>query len=567
MSKSSGAEPALLGPNVTTGHDITDRCMNAVESEDEKKAKEDTDTKESCCSEWCKKIRNMQDPVQGSHCSVGRLGFFLLFVCGVVFVVLELLSNDDWTDYSDWVELIAAAFVGLMALFVSIFIGGDLFMFEAFKKVVNTLGQQVAELKAHRIFLQNKLTELGAVSNGMESVYKQMNGDVTATANLLTDMERFGKLQTVAAVMNNFFAADYNGSGDIRGEEADLLFDQIIFLWELVPGFDRSKVVEHVRTNGLTIAQLSLILDALVVEDQSACTKALEALCAQTADTDAAIKPAPVLSETAAHSSAPCESLEDLEAQKFAPCMQQDVWHGAAPPDDTDDEAMKPLFTVPTPLPTMNLGPVTMGGRVSVWGTWHLLALICVPINTTFLVLVILALSIHHIILQTVGVCLALGLTGAGKLIEVLRQLRREAKEFRVENDSLEIDNKELASTVSKLQKLKLGFDHLQQKCGGNVEKAKELLHKSETKIKMEAMAFVTRLFRSADANRDMKLEGEEKEKFFASLEQVLHKLPGFDISVIKKFGAEGEVTQKQIKEIIDAVASIDHSEKPQVVN
>jgi len=348
-----------------------------------------------------------------------------------------------------------------------------------------------------------------------------------------------------------------------------LLFDQITFLWELVPSFDRVKVVEHVRKNGLTIAQLALVLDALVVEDQSACTKALDALCGQTIDTATAIKPAPILSETVAHSSTPCESLNDPEAPSFAPCivMQQDAWHGMAPPDDTDEDVMKPLFTLPFPIPVANCGPVTIGGTCSVWGFWHLAAVICLPINTTFFVLVVIELQVHHIILQTIGVCLALGLTGAGKLIEVLRHLRRQAKEFRVENDSLEILNEDLASKVSKLQKLKLGFDKLHELCGGNVEKAKEVLHKSETKIKMEAMAFVTNLFKNADTNRDMRLEGAEKEKFFASLEQVLHQLPGFNISVIRNICADGDITHKQIKEIIDAVASFDCGEKPQIVN
>jgi len=242
-----------------------------------------------------------------------------------------------------------------------------------FKAVVGAMGQQTKQLRASRTFYEDKLKELAAVSSGMESVYEQMNGDVTATAKLLTDMERLGKLQTVAAVMNQFFSADYDDSGIISGAEADLLFDQITSLWELVPSFERSKVVEHVRENGLTVAQLSLILDALVVEDQSACTKALQALCEQTGDTAAAMKPAPVLSETAAHSSAPCESLDDLESH--APCMvmQQDVWHGMAPPDK-DGDVMKPLFTVPTPLPVYNCGPVTIGGkpRFGGLGIWQL---------------------------------------------------------------------------------------------------------------------------------------------------------------------------------------------------
>lgn len=563
MSTSTVAEPAVLGTNATTGHAITDRCVKVLESEEEKK-----DTKESCCSELHKKMTSyVQDPVQTFHSSVGWLGFFLLFVCGVVIAVIDGTISED-SEFMQAMGVIAAVFVALMALFVTIFLGGDLFMFEALKKVVDDFGKQLKRLRASRTFYEGKLKDLAAVSTGMESVCKQMEDDVTGTTNLLTDMERLGKLQTVAAVMNQFFSADYDGSGQIKGQEAEILFNQITFLWELVPGFDHVKVVKHVSENGLTIAQLSVILDALVVHDQSACTDALQALCGPTDDTDdtaeetgdtaAAIRPSPFLKREKVYESLDDLDGYDLESQPIAPSKgkQRDLSYGTAPPpDNTDADGMKPLFTVPTLLPVLNLWFVSIGGNCSVWGYWHLAALICVPINITFFVVVVIGSEVQDIILQTVGVCLALGLTGTGKLIEIIRNLRQDAKDFRVENDSLEICNEDLASKVLKLQKLKLGLEKLKETCGGNVEKAKELLHKSETKIKMQAMAFVTNLFKNADENRDMTLEGVEKETFFTSLEEVLHKLPGFNISVIRNLCTEDTITAKEIKEIVDAVA------------
>jgi len=50
--------------------------------------------------------------------------------------------------------------------------------------------------------------------------------------------------------------------------------------------------------------------------------------------------------------------------------------------------------------------------------------------------------------------------------------------------------NEELKDKVAKLQKLKLGYEKLQQLCTGNVDKARELLRKSDTKVKMEAWLF-----------------------------------------------------------------------------
>merc|ERR1719240_2594679 len=118
----------------------------------------------------------VQDPVQTFHGSVGGLGFFLLLVSGVVIAVIDGVNSEE-SEFMHSVEVIAAGFVALMGLFVTIFLGGDLFMFEALKAVVNATEQQVKQLRASRIFYEGKLKELGAVSTGMESVYKQMRGD------------------------------------------------------------------------------------------------------------------------------------------------------------------------------------------------------------------------------------------------------------------------------------------------------------------------------------------------------------------------------------------------------
>merc|ERR1712228_579267 len=78
----------------------------------------------------------------------------------------------------------------------------------------------------------------------------------------------------------------------------------------------------------------------------------------------------------------------------------------------------------------------------------------------------------------------------------------------------------------------------------------------------MEATAFVTHFFKHADVNKNMKLEGAEKEQFLVGIEQVLHQLPGFDMSSIRSICGDGDMTHKHIKDIIDEVANFGTGEK-----
>lgn len=562
------------GVVVDKATDITEKAIKAMHG-GVKKIDDKVDEKSSMkkCTRACVEF---QDPVQTARCSTGRLLFFCLFAWGVSFVVLECIFYDSWA------EMASAAFFAALALFVTIFLGGDIFMFEAFKAVVNAMEKQLEHLRESLNFLEGKRAELGVVADGLEEVHEQMGGDINATTNLLCDMEKLGKLQTVAAVVNQFYAADYDGSGHINGEEAELLLPQITLLWNLVPGFDQSKLERHIKANGMTLDQLSSVLDALVEEDQAKCTNALEVLCSGAIDTEAGKPTEAKVSDAPAHSAAPPAVFgspawdTDLEApphKEASPWFLQDSRHRMPPPEtvasstsadgsgkeEKEEDVVKPLFTIPTPLPTKQLGPISVGGKCSVWGCWHLVFLICSFVGITFFVLVLIEGEIHHIILATVSMCLAMGLTGTGKLVEILRHLRRQAKEFKAENVRLEDLNQGIEEEVAKLQKLKFGFDKLQQLCAGNVEKAKELLKKSDTKIRMEAMAVVTHLFKHADADRNMKLSAEEKQVFLVQLTNVFRQLPGFDLTInsVKAIVESDGMGHKNIKDIVDIVASM----------
>ncbi|CAK0818235.1 unnamed protein product, partial [Prorocentrum cordatum] len=224
-----------------------------------------------------KKLRDTHDPVRTARCSIPRLIFSIVTLWGLVFFVLELCFYDAIANVG------AGGGLFLLALFVTVYLGGDVFMFEAFRSIVADLGWQIQVLKASRDFYQHKLLDLKDVSAGLEDVRAQMSGDIDATTKLLTDMERLCKLRTVTSVVNLFHTADY-GDLKICGEQAELLLPHLTILWEIVPGYDQQKVVEHVRDNGMTIQQFYPIVDALVQENEELAFRALEDLMNQTAD-------------------------------------------------------------------------------------------------------------------------------------------------------------------------------------------------------------------------------------------------------------------------------------------
>jgi len=201
---------------------------------------------------------------------------------------------------------------------------------------------------------------------------------------------------------------------------------------------------------------------------------------------------------------------------------------------------------------------------MGVWGIWHLGALLCVPISILIFIFCVVEGEPHNIILACSLVCFCLALTGTGKLIEVLKALRKQLRDFTAENLKLRELNDVLAVQVAKLQKLHNGFQALQKVCEGSVVKAKELLQKSNIQSKMEAVGIVMRLFRMNDQAKSFKLEEEMKEKFFGDVEQLFRALPGFDLQKIKEIVGPGEMGHQKVREIVDCIVSFQATE-PQV--
>lgn len=547
-----------------------------------------------CCSRCLKRCRSLEDPVQLQRCSCGRMGFALLAAAAVSLIIWELMQGgantvvagldvEDLEESSvelDVIELLSNVYVFLLAMFCVIFLGGDLFMFNQFLEIVNTLHTQVLNFRKHNDALEGKLGQLGHVEQGLQHVHDQMGGDIEATTNLLLDLDRFGKLQTVGAVVNQYFASDLDGSGHISGPEAQFLIPQLTLLWEMCPLFEKARFADYCEVNGLRLPELATILDHMVNNDSKACLQALESLCGCEVEKLGVTKEIAAEAECqrvrpgVAFENPASEVGSDIEANRRPEIIKaKNGEHAMAPADEEsarevkrkEPVALSPLFSLNTPscMKKWGYGPFRIGERCSIWGLWHLIALCCVPVSIFFLIWCVLGVEIPNILLACAGLAITLGLTGTGKMLEVLRALRKLLKELRVENERLERAINDLGDKVEKLAVLQHGFEKLQEHCAGNVVKARSLIKQSNTKVKMEAMAVVTHLFKHAGLNAQLQLEGEAEVNFLKHLELVFGQVPGFDIAHVKSKVSGDHIGLNEVKAIVDVIATFGISETP----
>lgn len=570
--------------------DLTERALALMDQS--VKLLDEKVPQDSCCSRCLKWIQSFEDPVQIKRCSIARIGFLLVTLVALVCAIYEVFDNDiklpTSTDGNgseieaeevpfedlvlDWAEVLSNLYVMSMALFCTVFLGGDLFMFEAFRKMVNKLQVQTNSFQQSNDVLEDKLKNLLKVEQDLAEVSGQLDGNIQAVTELLLDLDKFGKLQTAAVVINQFYACDLDGSGHINGQEADLFVPQLNLLWDLVPDFDADLLANQARAKGLTLAQMVKILDPLVLGDAGACKQVLEEMCRETSnpfDEEGNAQEGKVLAPDPKVERARPMDLEegsDVEAEqrsalKFACVAQFAAAPGAREVKIKDKDGLTPMFSVPTPA--CRCGPFAMDPGCSIWGAWHLTAICCMPVTFTFLVLVCVAGETINVVLAGIGLAMNIGLTGTGKMIEVLRALRRQHRCLKVENVRLAAHCAQLSDRVGKLSMLQNGFVQLQRRCAGNVEKAREYIRTSNMKVKASAMAVVTHLFKHADASKSLTLEGDAQEKFLNDLELVFRKVPGFDLALVRtKIGASG-TGLKEVKDIIDVIACFGGPEPP----
>jgi hypothetical protein len=293
------------------------------------------------------KLRVPKDPVEKGRCAAGTWAYGLLAIAGIVFFFLGATAEpmDVW-------EMLSAGFLFLQAIYTIIFLGGDPCLIEAFNQALKEFQTENDRLKASNNALEEKLLNLEHVTSGLETVYQQMDNDVEATENMLIDMERYSNLHTATSVVLQFFTCDIDRSGVVKDFEADYFGPQFTRLWELVgPDYDQNKFVEAIRTKGLTLQNLSFILEALVADDKGMCIHELDRLVGDMPAIQEEAPGSPEAQVVGRPQGNPFSPGEDVEAgNPFSPEVRPESTHLALPPrrialgeaEDTDPDLEAP---------------------------------------------------------------------------------------------------------------------------------------------------------------------------------------------------------------------------------
>jgi len=488
-----------------------------------------------------------RDPVQKGRCTLGSAGFAGVGLLGLVFFGIGCAEEDVW-------EILSSIFMVALGGYSVVYLGGDPCLLNAFREQVNGFHKQNKRFKTSNDHLEGKLANLQEVSDNLEEVRQQMGSDLATASKLLNNMERFSALQTVSAVINQFYAADYDNSGHINGDEALFFVPQLSSVWALQPDFDPERLLNHVRENGLTLTQLSVLLDCLVADDKDKCLEELEKLVAQPpppgklevsgrevrAEDDAAQAPAHLeeLYEEVAMQNAGQNAMQTIRNVRMPQWMSN---LSAENRRAKDDNALKPWFEI---------------GPLQVWSILHLSLMLATVGGIVFTVASFVVFEVTNIVGSLIGIALASGLTAASRLIEVLRALRLEVVALRIENDRLEALRAELSDKVTRLGKLHRGYQVLQAECGGNVAKAHDLIEKSNTNTRMSAMAVVTRIFRDADVNHNHTIDKDEVDSFVQRLELAFGSVGGFTAQKAR-IVADG-LTSKELKQLVDMIVRVE---------
>jgi len=347
---------------------------------------------------------------------------------------------------------------------------------------------------------------------------------------------------------------------------------QLDSIWALVPNFDSERLLTAMKHNGLTLVQLSVLLHYLCEEDEPGCEKELENIINSAPKVVAPLRraedvpqaqleeiyrgPAWVIAVEATHGTVPpftawvnrgwgahsCSShLHEevsMQASKMPKWIQGDVEEDRK---SRDSEELTPF---------LEMGPI------KIWSKLHLAFILCSVVGLTFTVVASFnfreSREFTNVFVAVLGFVLSLGLTVAARLIKVLRTIRKECAELAKENDQLEHSLKDLSKEISKLMKLKKGFQALNSECTDNLTLATNLIHKSNTNTKMQVKSIVMRLFKDAGKNKNKTIDPEEVELFIHDLKLVFGSVMTFSEEMIRTV-ATG-FTAKEMKALVDII-------------
>lgn len=466
-----------------------------------------------------------RDPVRKGRCSLGSLGFCTTGLLGLVFLGVGLRQLDVW-------EILACLLIMGLSGYGAVFLGGDLCLQGEYLQEVNSCRKENSRFKESNARLEGALRSMEGIRDGLEEVQAKMEGDEEAATWLLKSLERYSVLQTISVVVNQFFSADWDGSGHVCGDEAMILVPQLSSLWALIPAFDSERLLLHVKLFGITLGQLVRLLDRLVAGDAVGCERELEKIIAS-------FRLKPVSSEMPPHEDLYEDAqLEELyeETQLAASSVKDWLEKNLQLPEaDEDIKVLQPWLKCRS---------------WNVWSPLHLGLTVSTVAGAVFVVASLVMLEFTNIVGGLICLALATGLMVESRLIEVLKALRAEAVSLSCQNDRLQVVHDELHKQVSHMAKLKKGYQTLGLECGGNVNKARELVRRSHTDSTMSAMTVITQLFREADRKRT--ITEEERDEFVKRLQVALHCVEGFDVDGARR-AATGR-TAPELRSLVNIV-------------
>lgn len=473
-----------------------------------------------------KKVK-ARDPVKKGRCSFGTIFWVLCFMVGCFFIGFGAAADpvDVW-------EIVSASFLVVISFYAVTYLGGDPCLMDAFREQLFYMKQENGRFKESNDHLEGKITTLKSVSDDLEDLRQKLGADIETTSKLLEDMHRYSSLQTIAAVVNQFYAADWDNSGHIIGDEAALFIPTLDSIWALVPSFDWNRLVDAVSKNGMTLHQLSVLLTYLVDEDEPGCQKELEKIIAS----EPVVKQ-PSSAAAGGEQVQPKANLEEVrEETGMTPPMPK--WLQKAVEADRkskDSEALRPCLEC---------------GPIQIWSFLHFALILASIAGIVFTVASFIVMETTNIIVAVLGLVLSAGLMAASRLLEVLRALRVEVAKLGIENTRLEASTKDLGVKVSRLMKLKKGLQVLEAECAGDATMAKSLVQKNNVNTKMAATGVIMRLFKDSDENENRIIDDNEVGAFIEKLKLVFGSVQTFDEARTRQV-ASG-LTAKNMKELVD---------------
>jgi len=322
------------------------------------------------------------------------------------------------------------------------------------------------------------------------------------------------------------------------------------------------------KHNGLTLVQLSVLLHYLCEEDEPGCEKELENI----------INSAPKVV-------APLRRAEDVPQAQLEEIYRGPAWviaveatHGTVPPftawvnrgwgahscsshlhEEVSMQASKMPKWIQRAVEeyrksrdSVTLTPFLEMGPIVIWSPLHLALILCSVVGLTFTIASFVVWEFTNISVAVLGFGLSFGLERAARLIEVLTTMQKECAKLALENDQLEHSCKDLSKEISKLMKLKKGFQALNSECTDNLTLATNLIHKSNTNTKMQVKSIVMRLFKDAGKNKIKTIDPEEVELFIHDLKLVFGSVMTCSEEKIRTV-ATG-FTAKQMKALVDLI-------------